>query len=82
MSTLTEYAVALAPRQPFRRVPGLLRRVVAFLAARLGELGDMSSGMARSAPGAPVRYMCTAHGCRASVVDMLDFLDHVHDERM
>ena len=86
LSTLTEYAVALAPMQPFRRRRPILLRVVSFLTARLGEFGDLDSEMARSVPasarGAPVRYICAAHGCRASVVDILDFLDHVHDEHM
>jgi hypothetical protein len=82
LSMITEYAVALAPR--FRRRRRVLLRVVSFLTARLAEFGDLDSEIARSVPssGTVVRYMCTAHGCRASVVDILDFLDHVHDEHM
>ena len=80
---LKEYADALAPGKPFRRHPVLLRRVVGFLAAKLG---DPDAKMVRHVPAhelsTSVRYLCTAHGCRASAVDILDFLDHVHDEHL
>jgi hypothetical protein len=82
LNALTEHVVALAPLPLFRRHPKLLRCVVGFLVARCGVLDpDIARHIKSRAYGnAPVRYMCTAHGCRAIELDMIDFLDHVYEE--
>ena len=51
-----------------------------------GKLGDLDSEMARRVPehalGVRVKYMHTAHGCRAGVLDILDILVRVRDEHI
>jgi hypothetical protein len=82
LRALTEHVVVLAPLPLFRQHPKLLRRVVGFLVARCGVLDpDIARRIKSRAYGnTPVRYMCTAHGCRAIELDMIDFLDHVYAE--
>ena len=80
---LTESAVALASLRVFRNCPALLRRVLICLAARRGSLDpDIARRSPESAGGFRVRYVCTAHACRASELDIIDFLDHVHSLHM
>ena len=82
LNALTEHVVALAPLPLFRRHPKLLRCVVGFLVATCGIINpDIARHIQSCACGnALVRYVCTAHGCRAIELDMIDSLDHVYAE--
>jgi len=82
LNALTEHVVKLAPLLAIQRHPKLLRRVVGFLVATCGIINpDIARHIQSCACGnALVRYLCTAHSCRAIELDMIDSLDHVYAE--